>query len=707
MLLTPLIVTQATVYPFVVGKALYSRALIEVVCGLYAVLAALRTGYAPPVRSRLLLLLAASLAAAGAAAALGVSPQRSLWSDYEWMQGVVDAAHWFALTVVAAAVLRTARDWRALLNVNLGAGCVIALLAVASSYAVAVPYFGGLPEYRYPAVATVFGNPLYHGAYMLVNSVLALGLLARSLLQAGGGAGLLARRLGWGAAAALHLWALTLAGSLGAFAGLIAALGFVGGAYLFLAPARTARRVAAIAAVLIGFAAAGSALLVVAAGDLPAARIIESSYNPLLRRIARLSFSTETLQSRLTAWQAGLAGFAARPLLGWGPENFLVVLGRHAAGLGDSTMEYVAYAHSAIVEEAATKGLAGVATYLAAWAAALAVIVRAGRRLQGGEQALVLCAGAALVGAFVQIQTLFGHASSSLHHALLFGFVIHLEVRGPAAARRRVGGAVSVRAPAALRALRALLRRREARAALALGAVTLAAAGLASNRAIYSAAVDLKRSYAAEHYPAAVERAIAGFPPLANLPRQLWFLSMSNHYQELHARDPAAARDILARADAAADAAVTAEPDNWIIRYSAALMYRAAAATEPEYAPKAARFLRRSLELAPHRDRFVSPAVDPYGAPRQLRVRRHGPGSFTLTWRDPPGYRGTYEVQERSDGGQRTAVVDGTSLPLAAMAPGTYRYRVRACGSPGVCGRWSAWPPVRVPARGAGEPSAR
>ena len=700
MLLTPLIVTQATVYPFVVGKALYSRALIEVVCGLYVVLAALRPGYAPPLRSRLLLLLAASLAAGAAAAALGVSPQRSLWSDYEWMQGVIDAAHWFAFTVVAAAMLRTARDWRALLNVNLGAGCVIALLAVASSYAVAVPYFGGLPEFRYPAVATVFGNPLYHGAYMLVNSVLALGLLARSLLQAGGGAALTARRLGWGAAAALHLWALTLAGSLGAFAGLVAALGFVGGAYLFLAPSRTARRVAAAAAILVGVAVVGSALLVLAAGDLPAGRIIESSYNPLLRRIARLSYSTETLQSRLTAWQAGLAGFAERPLLGWGPENFVAVLGRHAAGLGDASMEHVAYAHSALVEEAAAKGLAGVLTYLAAWAAAVAVIVRAGRRLQAGEQALVLFAGAALIGAFVQIQTLFGHASSSLQHALLFGFVIHLEMREePAAARRR-----GRRAP---QALAALFRRREARAALALGAVALAGAGLAANRAIHAAAVDLKRSYAAEHYPAAVERAIAGFPPLANLPRRLWFQSLANHWQELHDRGPEAAREVLARADAAAEAAVAAEPRNWIIRYSAGLMYRAAAATEPEYAVKAARFLRRSLELAPHRDRFVSPAVDPYGAPRQLRIRRHEPGSFTLTWRHPPGFRGTYEVQERSAGGQRTAVVDGTSLPLPALEPGTYRYRVRACGSDGACGRWSAWPPVQVPARGGGAESGR
>ena len=699
VLLTPLIVTPATVYPFVVGKALYSRAAIEVVVGLYAVLAALRPAYAPPRRSRLLLALAAGLAAALAAAVLGVSPRRSLWSDYESMQGVVDAAHWFAFTVVIAATFRTAREWRALLNVNLGVGSAIALLAAASSLAVDLPFFGSLPEYRYPRIATVFGNPLYLGAYMLVNAVVAGGFLARSLAAAGGGARFRWGRLWWGAAAALHLWAFTLAGSLGALAGLIAAGGFLGAAYLLVTRARAARIAGAAAAALAAAAAAGLALPLLAGGGLPE-RAIDSSLNPLLQRIAGLSSFSTSVQARLAAWQAGLAGFAARPLLGWGPDNFAVVLGRYAAAAGDSTIAYVGYAHSKIVEEAATKGLAGLATYLAVWAAALAVIARAGRRADPGEQALVLFTGAALVGAGAQIQTLFDHSASSLQYALLFGFVIHLEIREirRRAARRPAGPPV----PAGNGRRRPWRRHAGAgtRAALALGVLALAGAGLAANRAIYSAAVALKDSYAAEHYPAAVERAIAAFPPLANLPRRLWFLSLANHWQELHARDPAAAQEILARADVEASAAVAAEPENWLIQQALALMYRAAASTEPEYRAKAERFFRQSLELAPHRDRFAAPQVDPYGAPRQLRVRRHGPGSYTLTWRDPPGYRGKFEVQERVGDAQRTAVVDGTWLPLSGMRPGTYFYRVRACGSGNRCGRWASWPPVHVPAGG-------
>ncbi len=593
VLLTPLIVTPATAFPFVVGKALYSRAAIEVVFGLYVVLAAVRPAYAPPRRSRLLLLITASLAAAVAAAVLGVSPRRSLWSDYVWMQGVIDAAHWFAFTAVIAATFRTARDWRALLSVNAGVGAVIALLAVASSYAVGVPFFGDLSEHYYPKIATVFGNPLYLGAYLLVNAVVTGGLLMRSVLDRGGGPRVWPRRLLWGVAAALHLWAFTLAGSLGAFVGLVAAVGFLGGAYLFLAPGPAARGAGAAAAVLAG----GAVLLVVFAGDLPG-RFIDSSGNPLLARIDHLS-TPSTLENRLASWRAGLAGFAERPLLGWGPDNYRVVFGRHAAGDGDSNIVYVAYAHGKLVEEAATKGLAGVVTYLATSAWALFVMVRAGRRAAAGDRALILFAGAALAGAFVQIQTLFDHSASSLQYALLFGFAAYLELRGPAAARpaarRRGGGGVWT----------ALCGRREARVAAALAALVLVGAGLAANRAIYSAAVELRRSYAAEHEEAAAQRAIDAFEPLANLPRLLRFLSLADRWPELHARDPAAAKETLARAGAEAKAALAAEPENWRIHQALAVLYSAAASTAPEYLADAERFLRQALALAPNLYRFA------------------------------------------------------------------------------------------------------
>ena len=111
LLLTPFVVTPGTVYPFVVGKALWSRSLIAVAFALWALLALLHPGYRPP-RSWLLVLLVAGYGATVLSAAFGVHPGHSLWSDYERMQGVVDQAHWVVLAVVLASVLHTPRGWR-------------------------------------------------------------------------------------------------------------------------------------------------------------------------------------------------------------------------------------------------------------------------------------------------------------------------------------------------------------------------------------------------------------------------------------------------------------------------------------------------------------------------------------------------------------------------------------------------------------------
>ena len=53
LLLMPLLVTGDTIFPFVVGKAPYSRALIEIVFGLWLVLALISPSHRPP-RSLLL-----------------------------------------------------------------------------------------------------------------------------------------------------------------------------------------------------------------------------------------------------------------------------------------------------------------------------------------------------------------------------------------------------------------------------------------------------------------------------------------------------------------------------------------------------------------------------------------------------------------------------------------------------------------------------
>lgn len=642
LLLTPFIVTPRTVFPFVVGKALYSRALIEIVFATWVALAVIRPAYRPP-RSRILVLLGAALGVAVLAACFGASPQRSFWSSYERMQGVVDQAHWFALALVLASTVRTARDWRILLNLNLTAGAVIALLAIEQ-------YSGLHYQQGYLRVSATTGNSIFLAAYLQVNVVIALGFLVRSFIpaaaadqpppargrrgrrrnrkdarrEAGGSRGLTAVRAGrcfWGATVLLGSWALVLTASRGPMLGLAAALAFLAALYSLLARTRSVRLAASGLVALFGAAAVFASVLVFAPGtsllDAPVSGP-PTAFTPV-QPVDRLTDfqKLDTLRNRLLVWKAGVSGFFEHPLIGWGPENYVVVMGRHGTRpLFLAEGRIFDHAHSKPVEELVTKGLAGLLIHLAVWACAFHVVVRAAGSMDSRERIPVSFAGAALAGHFVQSLFSPDAAVGSLQFILLLAFLARLESVGkdpaPAAKRdTRFGARASFLAGMAGR----LAERREIRAALVAGAVALAGAGLFANQAVHSAAVSVKRAVTSAGRPAdpvgravsGFERAIGDFRPLANFPRLVLFDHVAKHWKYLRARRRAEAGRMLALVDAEAAAAVESEPGNWQIRAALARFYQVAGVTDPEYRDTAKRHLDRLAELVP----FMTDAPPP------------------------------------------------------------------------------------------------
>ena len=180
VLIMPLIVSGDTFFPFIVGKALYSRSVIEITAAIWLVLALNNPQYRPT-KSTILVALIAYLAVSLAASFTGVSIQRSLWSTYERMQGVVDLAHWVLFSIVVTSTLRTPKDWKNLLNFNLFISLIVALMGVSVEFGGQVPFYGFLND---PSrMSLTLGNPTYLGAYMLVNILIGSGLLADSLLN--------------------------------------------------------------------------------------------------------------------------------------------------------------------------------------------------------------------------------------------------------------------------------------------------------------------------------------------------------------------------------------------------------------------------------------------------------------------------------------------------------------------------------------------
>ena len=724
LLLQPLIVTPWTVYPAMVGKALWSRSLIAVLFGLWAVLALSEPAWRPP-RSRVLLLLAVGLGISLLAACFGVSVQRSLWSNYARMQGVIDLAHWFALAVVLVSVLRTPSAWRKFLALSVGVSAAAACVVVAGHLQLDLPFYTTLPEPYLPRRQGTFGNPIYLSVYLLVHLFLALGFAVRSWLSTPEpgwpGAGPTpppatptpppatptpplatptpppatpprpgARwlpRLGWLAVSAVHLYGLTLAGSVSGFLGLFAGAAALAFAGMFLGRGWV-RRGAVTAVVVLGVFSVGAGLRTV---DSDRSGAFALSI-PNADYVTTFHLQRPGVQSRLAAWRAGLEGFAERPWLGWGPGNFGVVFGRFASGYGAVTEPHD-QAHGQLVEVAATTGVAGVAAYLALWLWVFLVIWRAARAADPPDRALVLFAGAALMGGLAQSQTLFDTPGGLLQTTLLLGFVAALERTAFADARWR-------RAPARLRAgCAALLRRRGVRIVCGAAAIALAGSSLAAHQVILSAA-SFSHVPDGPHEIRKMAGGIDRFPPLANTYRW-WLMSMVEAgWREIYQKDPEDARRVLAWVEREAEEALRTEPENWRFHHGLTHMYATIVGTDSSHVAKGRDAHLRAQALTPNRPVFA-PLLGP---PEALAARRLDDGRHELRWRVAEG--AGYHVIGLMDGGDRARRFllhsydpSRTSFVLPGREdPDTNRYGIKACLYPGVCTDWVRWPPLLEPA---------
>ena len=627
VLVTPLVVTRDTFFPFVVGKALYSRALIEIALAVWIVLA-LRNASYRPVASRLMVAFAVYLVASLIASFAGVSLQRSIWSTYERMQGIVDLTHWLAFALVLTSVFRTRQDWRHVLNLSLLVGVVMALMGAAVMAGLQLPVYDFLEAGE--RIALTLGNPTYVGVYMLINALIGTGLLLdsftartseeqgsaaaqrrrrRRAMRPGSGTAptLLWWRLFWIAAVALSLWMMLESSTRGAFVGLVGALVAASVGYLLWGRLRGVK--IASAAAIVGIGAFGL-FLVLGAETSAAQRLAERSY--VVERFIQAGQGNDTsLKGRLASVSFGLRGFIERPLLGWGPENYVVAWGRHydAEEIGDYRGPPFDQAHNKPIEELTTKGVVGLAGYLCLWALMLWIVSSRIRRLGADREILTLVMGAAMVGYFAQNLFLFDTATTVLQFVILLGFAVSLDTTYDGVKKTSAGigwprslGTAADRLHIPDLAAQVARRPFAGWAGAALLTVAVVVTVYLVNLKVYQAAVEANSAVARlgptwpqrlDHF----DRSISLFPPLANYTRQYMLTSFESGWDALldSALTP---RVIDMAADAAAGIEAT-EPEWWEAYVNLAAVYQRAAALDPSYAKEARAYAETAERLAP------------------------------------------------------------------------------------------------------------
>jgi O-antigen ligase len=557
-----------------------------------------------------------------AAAMAGVSFQHSFWSDYRRMGGVFDLAHWFAFVVVLVNVFRSRRHWWWLLNANLGVSLVVALMGLYQHFN--VTGLDAVLWYLRPMdrLDISFGNPTYVGAYMLVNSLIAVAMLVSSSERVAQPLGrpvsrrrarsrpeesrypasLAPWRVFWVSVLLLDLWVLVLSGTRGALFGLLVGVFVAGVGYVLWGDRRRWRIVA-------GALMAGALLFVLLLPTVRTTGVFRSlaDNNTLVERVDKLAergVEDRSLRARIITATTGLDAFMQRPILGWGPENFAMAFDRHAETRtlpkGSSTL--ADQAHNKPIEELVTKGMLGLAAYLLLLGRVSWVVVRSVRN-DRQERWFAMLMGSATAAYFVQNLFLFDTPGTFLQFILLLAWAAWKDSTQAEVETATVASRADADTQPAWTRVRSWFERRGASS----NALTHTATGLVTVVTLYSLILFNFLPYrAGQTFPLQassvgefLSRAQASsqtFPPLATLPRIILFNTVTSHWDSLSEED---VERVAGLVRLEGEAAIRSEPQNLRVFQALAELYQKAAVTAPKYAETARAYVDRTAELGP------------------------------------------------------------------------------------------------------------
>ncbi len=348
-------------FPYITGKNLFFRLIVEIAAVLYALLAIGEPRYRPKL-STITIAFLSFITVIFAADVFGVYPFKSFWSNFERMEGFFTHLHLFAYFVMLSAVFIEEKLWIRFFQTSLGASVIMAFISF------------DLTKSQGGRVFANLGNSTYLGIYMLFHVFFAALLITRLIQRKGDLAAKWLIGLVYAGVIVLNLYVLYKTGTRSAFLGLLFGAFIASVAFAFWEKHKGIRTlgVTALIAVVLSMGALAS--------------FKDSDYvknQPLLSRFAKLAtFDSEGIQQlvategkgRLGIWGIAIQGFKERPILGWGQENFNYVFDKYYDPKIYDQEQWFDRAHNVFLDWLIAGGLLGLIAYLALFGVALIMI---------------------------------------------------------------------------------------------------------------------------------------------------------------------------------------------------------------------------------------------------------------------------------------------------------------------------------------------
>jgi len=386
------IVSTATLFPFIVGKYVWFRttvdlALIAFLVGLLIApgeneyVRRLRNVFKSPLHITLALFVLFFILAGF----FGVAPAASFWSNFERGEGGFQILHLY-LFFLLLCVLFKKENWFTLFRISLFAAVLLILYGLAAA-ALIGGFVGPYHDQSGKLVADSFwgrlrvtefqgslGNPAYVSVYLIFTMFYTFYLFTETKARW--------RRISLVIFSLFYFLFFWLAQRRGVFLGLLAAI-FAGVVYFIFSSHGKLKKWGI--GILVFF--------VIVTGVLFYFRDADFVKNLPGSRVFQISLKEQTAQTRLWTWGSAFKGWQERPILGWGPENFSVVFDKYfdtrhfSPGRGSET--WFDRAHSIYFDYLTETGILGYLSFLSIFVALYLLFFKLSREINKDKNSIV------------------------------------------------------------------------------------------------------------------------------------------------------------------------------------------------------------------------------------------------------------------------------------------------------------------------------
>jgi pentatricopeptide repeat protein len=357
----PLIVANSYFFPFITGKAFYFRILVELAFAGWVILAFLDAKYRPKF-SPLTVAISIFALVTLLADLIGVNPLRSIWSNFERMEGWLAIMHLWAYFMVAVHFFGTDKEglhwWHWWFNASLIVATIVGIYGFVQLFGWAAIHQGST------RIDASLGNAAYMAVYMLIHAFLAAYMCVaerarRHTAQA--------RVWVYGILSIIFAFLVFQTATRGTILALIGGVILSLGLYAIFGKKESTKWrgiSAGIIAVII--------LIGVLFWVNRDATFVKNS--EVLSRLATISINETKTQARGYIWPMAIQGFKDRPILGWGQENFNYIFNANYNPAMWSQEQWFDRAHNVYLDWLTASGAVGLLVYLSLYVLAFIAI---------------------------------------------------------------------------------------------------------------------------------------------------------------------------------------------------------------------------------------------------------------------------------------------------------------------------------------------